>query len=274
MFKRVIKKVFFFSFIVTMYSSYAQNSSRLKETQSPLYLDPSQPTEKRVADLMGRMTLEDKVYQMNQFVGLDHMKKGNPNDDKENNDAQGFYKTLSVNDVTAMCEEGKIGSFLHVLTAKEANYLQELALKSPLKIPVLIGIDAIHGNALVSGTTVYPSPIGLASTWNDDFLYSIGKQTAKEMRATGSHWTFTPNIDILRDPRWGRVGETLGEDPFMVGNMGAAMINGFQQGDFTGTQKVIACVKHLIGGGESINGLNAAPADISPYTKRSPSSTL
>ena len=268
MFKRVIKKVFFLSFIVTMYSSYAQNSSGLKSDSSPLYLDPLQPTEKRIADLMGRMTLEDKVYQMNQFVGLDHMKKGNPNDDKENNDAQGFYKTLSVNDVSAMCEEGKIGSFLHVLTAKEANYLQELALKSPLKIPVLIGIDAIHGNALVPGTTVYPSPIGLASTWNDDFLYSIGKQTAKEMRATGSHWTFTPNIDILRDPRWGRVGETLGEDPFMVGNMGAAMINGFQQGDFTGTEKVIACVKHLIGGGESINGLNAAPADISIRTLR------
>ena len=268
MFKRVIKKVIFFSFIVTMYSSYAQNSSGLKSDSSPLYLDPLQPTEKRIADLMGRMTLEDKVYQMNQFVGLDHMKKGNPNDDKENNDAQGFYKTLSVNDVSAMCEEGKIGSFLHVLTAKEANYLQELALKSSLKIPVLIGIDAIHGNALVPGTTVYPSPIGLASTWNDDFLYSIGKQTAKEMRATGSHWTFTPNIDILRDPRWGRVGETLGEDPFMVGNMGAAMINGFQQGDFTGTQKVIACVKHLIGGGESINGLNAAAADISVRTLR------
>ena len=268
MFKKVIKKVFFFSFIVTMYCSYAQNSSRLNQTPSPLYLDPTQPTEKRVADLMSRMTLEDKVYQMNQFVGLDHMKKGNPNDDKENNDAQGFYKTLSVNDVTAMCEEGKIGSFLHVLTAKEANYLQELALKSPLKIPVLIGIDAIHGNALVSGTTVYPSPIGLASTWNDDFLYSVGRQTAKEMRATGSHWTFTPNIDVLRDPRWGRVGETFGEDPFMVGNMGAAMIRGFQQDDFTGTQKVIACAKHMIGGGESINGLNAAPADISVRTLR------
>jgi beta-glucosidase len=84
---------------------------------------------------MGRMTLEDKVSQMNQFVGLDHMKQGNPDDDKENNDAQGFYKTLSVNDVSKMCEEGKIGSFLHVLTAKEANHLQALALKSPLKIP-------------------------------------------------------------------------------------------------------------------------------------------
>ncbi|MDG1042944.1 MAG: glycoside hydrolase family 3 protein, partial [Flavobacteriaceae bacterium] len=268
MFKRVITKGALFSFIVTMCSSYAQNSANLNSDSTPLYLDPLQPTEKRIDDLMGRMTLEDKVYQMNQFVGLDHMKQGNPNDDKENNDAQGFYKTLSVNDVSKMCEEGKIGSFLHVLTAKEANYLQELALRSPLKIPVLIGIDAIHGNALVSGTTVYPSPIGLASTWDDDFFYSIGKQTAKEMRATGSHWTFTPNIDILRDPRWGRVGETLGEDPFMVGNMGAAMINGFQQGDFTGTEKVIACVKHLIGGGESVNGLNAAAADISVRTLR------
>ena len=238
------------------------------KNNSIVYLDPAATTENRVNDLMQRMTLEDKVYQMNQFVGLDHMRKGNPNDDKANNDAQGFYKDLSINDVTNLTIEGKIGSFLHVLTAKEANYLQELALKSPLKIPVLIGIDAIHGNALVSGTTVYPSPIGLASTWDDTFLYSIGKQTAKEMRATGSHWTFTPNIDILRDPRWGRVGETLGEDPFMVGNMGAAMINGFQQDDFTGTQKVIACVKHLIGGGESINGLNAAPADISLRTLR------
>jgi len=239
-----------------------------KKINKPKYLNPILSIEKRVADLMQRMTLEDKVSQMNQFVGLEHMRSGNPNDDKANNDAQGFYKDLSINDVTKLTIDGKIGSFLHVLTAKEANYLQELALKSPLKIPLLIGIDAIHGNALVSGTTVYPSPIGLASTWDDSFLYSVGKQTAKEMRATGSHWAFTPNIDILRDPRWGRVGETLGEDPFMVGNMGASMINGFQQGDFTGTQKVIACAKHLIGGGESINGLNAAPADISIRTLR------
>ena len=239
-----------------------------KKINNPKYLNPLLSIDKRVTDLMQRMTLEDKVSQMNQFVGLEHMRSGNPNDDKANNDAQGFYKDLSINDVTKLTIEGKIGSFLHVLTAEEANYLQELALKSPLKIPLLIGIDAIHGNALVSGTTVYPSPIGLASTWDDSFLYSVGKQTAKEMRATGSHWAFTPNIDILRDPRWGRVGETLGEDPFMVGNMGASMINGFQQGDFTGTQKVIACAKHLIGGGESINGLNAAPADISSRTLR------
>ncbi|MEJ6674108.1 MAG: glycoside hydrolase family 3 N-terminal domain-containing protein, partial [Polaribacter sp.] len=196
-------KTIILSAIIMLFLSFKTNND------DPIYLDSFHSIEARVTDLMSRMTLEDKVYQMNQFVGLEHMKKGNPDDDKKNNDAQGFYKTLSVNDVSKMCEEGKIGSFLHVLTAEEANYLQELALKSPLKIPVLIGIDAIHGNALVSGTTVYPSPIGLASTWNDDFLYSVGKQTAKEMRASGSHWAFTPNIDILRDPRWGRVGETF-----------------------------------------------------------------
>ena len=141
------------------------------------------------------------------------------------NDAQGFYKGLFSDDVAQMTKEGKIGSFLHVLTTEEANLLQELVLQSRLKIPILIGIDAIHGNALVSGTTVYPSPISLASTWSDEFLYAVGKQSAKEMRATGSHWAFTPNIDVLRDPRWGRVGETFGEDSYMVGNMGASSIS-------------------------------------------------
>ena len=86
------------------------------------------------------------------------------------------------------------------------------------------------------------------------------------MRATGSHWAFTPNIDVLRDPRWGRVGETFGEDPFMVGNLGASMINGFQLNDFTGTNKVIACAKHMIAGSEPINGLNASPMDVSMRT--------
>ena len=239
------------------------------QSKSPLYLDASQPVELRLEDLMDRMTLEEKVYQMNQFVGLDHMRQAEKNlteEELHSNDAQGFYKGLFSDDVAQMTKEGKIGSFLHVLTTEEANLLQELALQSPLKIPILIGIDAIHGNALVSGTTVYPSPITLASTWSDSFLYDIGKQSAKEMRATGSHWAFTPNIDVLRDPRWGRVGETFGEDPYMVGNMGAAMINGFQQGDFSGPEKVIACAKHMIAGGEPVNGLNAAPMDVSLRT--------
>ncbi len=248
----------------TVFNSIGQEDSSYK-----LYLDSSKSHIDRLNDLMSRMTLEDKVYQMNQFVGLDHMRKAEKDlspEDLVNNDAQGFYKGVFSNDVMKMTQEGKIGSFLHVLTAEEANLLQELANESRLKIPILIGIDAIHGNALFNGATVYPSPITLASTWSDDFLFDVGRQTALEMRATGSHWAFTPNIDVLRDPRWGRVGETFGEDPYMVGNLGASMIKGFQLNDFTGTNKVIACAKHMIAGSEPINGLNASPMDVSMRT--------
>ena len=241
----------------------------VSQNQTPGYLNPNISVENRVKDLMSRMTLKEKVYQMNQFVGLDHMRKAEENlteDELHSNDAQGFYKGLFSDDVAEMTRRGEIGSFLHVLTAEESNLLQELAAESRLKIPLLIGIDAIHGNALVSGSTVYPSPITLASTWEDSYLEIIGMQTAKEMRATGSQWAFTPNIDVLRDPRWGRVGETFGEDPYLIGKLGAAMIRGFQQNDFTGTEKVIACAKHMIAGGEPINGLNAAPMDVSMRT--------
>ena len=259
-----LKGLIFVFIILSLGTISADEDSSYK-----LYLDSSKSNKDRLNDLMSRMTLEDKVYQMNQFVGLDHMRKAEKDlspEDLLNNDAQGFYKGVYSTDVMRMTQEGKIGSFLHVLTAEEGNLLQELAYKSRLQIPILIGIDAIHGNALFSGATVYPSPIALASTWKDEFLFDIGRQTALEMRATGSHWAFTPNIDVLRDPRWGRVGETFGEDPFMVGNLGAAMINGFQLNDYTGIDKVIACAKHMIAGSEPINGLNASPMDVSLRT--------
>ena len=254
-----------------IYFIYGFSFLGFSQNSSPIYLNPNASVENRVNDLMDRMTLEEKVYQMNQFVGLDHMRQAEKDlteEELHSNDSQGFYKGLFSDDVAEMTRRGEIGSFLHVLTAEESNLLQELAAQSRLKIPLLIGIDAIHGNALVSGATVYPSPITLASTWTDSFLEVIGTQTAKEMRATGSHWTFTPNIDVLRDPRWGRVGETFGEDHFLVGNLGAAMIRGLQQEDFTGIDKVIACAKHMIAGGEPINGLNAAPMDVSLRTLR------
>ena len=233
------------------------------------YLDSDLDVTKRVEDLMNRMTLYEKACQMNQFVGLEHMKKAEKDlspEDMKKSDAQGFYKGVFSEDVKQMIIDGQIGSFLHVITAEEANYLQQLANKSKLKIPLLIGIDAIHGNALYRGATVYPSPITIASTWDENNSYDVGVQTALEMRSTGSHWAFTPNIDVMRDARWGRVGETFGEDPYLVTQMGTAMINGLQQGDFTGTKKVIACAKHLIAGSEPINGLNLSPMDISERT--------
>ena len=255
-------RYFFIFFSLFFVASYAQE----KTTN---YLDSSLSVDKRIDDLMSRMTLFEKACQMNQFVGLEHMKKSEKDlseEDMKKSDTQGFYKGIFSTDVEQMVINGHIGSFLHVITAREANYLQELAYKSKLKIPLLIGIDAIHGNALYKGATVYPSPITIASTWNEKNSYVVGLQTAFEMRSTGSHWAFTPNIDVMRDPRWGRVGETFGEDPFLVSQMGLAMINGLQQDDFTGSEKVIACAKHLIAGSEPINGLNLSPMDISERT--------
>lgn len=233
------------------------------------YMDADLNINERIDDLMSRMTLYEKACQMNQFVGLEHMKKAEKDlspEDIKKSDAQGFYKGVFSDDVKQMIINGQIGSFLHVITAEEANYLQQLANESKLKIPLLIGIDAIHGNALYRGATVYPSPITIASTWDENNSYDVGVQTAFEMRSTGSHWAFTPNVDVMRDARWGRVGETFGEDPYLVTQMGNAMINGLQQEDFTGINKVIACAKHLIAGSEPINGLNLSPMDISERT--------
>ncbi|WP_428841717.1 glycoside hydrolase family 3 N-terminal domain-containing protein [Halalkalibaculum roseum] len=240
-------------------------------TQNRDYTNPKLPIEDRVDNLLNKMTLEEKVAQMAQFVGLEHMKKAEQNlsaEELANNDAQGFYENLHSSEVAQMVREGKIGSFLHVTTIEEANHLQELAQESRLQIPLLIGIDAIHGNGLNRGATVYPSPISLASTWDTTLVKTIGRQTAKEMRAMGAQWTFSPNIEVARDPRWGRVGETFGEDPKLVSDFGVKLIQGLQGTDSDFTDNVIANAKHAIGGGESVNGLNAAPADISDHSLR------
>ena len=247
--------IFFISF-----SLIAQNN--------PLYLDSNADIEDRLSDLMARMTLEEKVGQMCQYVGLAYLKKQKRNKrasgdvSKLNKDAFAMYG-LSESEIIQEIIDGKIGSFLHVLDPEEVNYLQGFTLESRLKIPLIIGIDAIHGNAMVRGTTVYPSPISIAATFNNDFAYDVAKQSAREMRATGSQWTFMPNIDVARDPRWGRVGETFGEDPFLVGEMGKAMIMGFQGEDFSKPNNVIACAKHMIAGAEPLNGLNISPMDVS-----------
>jgi beta-glucosidase len=245
--------------------TFIQFDLNAQKDKTPIYLDTKQPINKRLDDLISRMTLEEKLGQMCQYVGIEHQKEAAKSRGKiaANNDALAFYKGISEDSLKKMVIKGDIGSFLHVVTAKEANEMQTLAMKSRLKIPLIIGIDAIHGNAMVSGTTVFPTPLSMSSSWNLDLVEKISVATAKEMRATGSHWTFTPNIDIARDARWGRVGETFGEDTYLVTKMGVATVKGLQGKDFSGSENVISCIKHLIGGGESFNGTNAAPTDIS-----------
>lgn len=243
-----------------------------KSEKKPLYKDASLPISVRVADLMSYMTLKEKVAQMCQYVGPNHIRETQKNMGKKaigsNDDAHGFYPGLSINDLYRLTEEGLVGSFLHVFTAKESNSLQRLAMKSRLQIPLLIGIDAIHGDALCSGATVYPTPIGQASSFDVTLVKKICEEAATEIRANGAHWTFTPNLDVARDARWGRVGETFGEDPYLVSCMGVASIKGLQGDGFQNSKNVIACAKHLLAGSEPSNGTNAAPMDVSERTLR------
>ncbi len=230
------------------------------------YKNPSLSAEVRTDDLLSRMTLTEKVGQMCQYVGIEHIKKSEKYltlKEMQSGDAHGVYPSLHSSKMPDLIKKGEIGSFLHVVDPKEANQLQQYASESRLGIPLIIGIDAIHGNGLVNGSTIYPSPLTMASSWNLDLVRQSSVETALEMRATGSQWTFTPNIDIARDPRWGRVGETFGEDTFLVSEMGVAVIEGLQQGDFTGDKKVLANAKHFVAGGEPVNGLNLAPMDLS-----------
>lgn len=239
------------------------------QSDKPLYLDATQPAEKRADDLLSRMTLQEKVAQMSQYVGIEHMKAAEKEmtlEEMKQSHAQGFYPNLHSSELVEMTKQGLIGSFLHVTTSREANQLQSYAAESRLKIPVLIGIDAIHGTGLYRGATIYSTPIGQASTFEPSLIEKASRETALEMRATGTHWAFTPNVEVARDARWGRVGETFGEDPLLVGQMGAATVRGLQTENFTGEDKVIACAKHFIGGSQPINGINGAPCDVSDRT--------
>ncbi|MBP5567086.1 MAG: glycoside hydrolase family 3 C-terminal domain-containing protein [Bacteroidales bacterium] len=223
--------------------------------------DASLPVEKRVKLLLKEMTLEEKIGQMCQYVGPCYVPpdQGSP---YKNIDASD--ENLGDPDMADRVREGKVGSFMHVLTGEEAHQLQLLASESRLAIPLLFGIDAIHGNGLRAGCTVYPSNINLASTFRPEIMEEIGAQTAIEMRKTAMVWTFSPNLDVARDARWGRMGETFGEDPWLVSQLGKYMIWGLQGRDRNYSEgKVMACAKHLIAGGEPFGGLNASPMDIS-----------
>ena len=206
------------------------------------YQDASQSIEVRTQDLLGRMTLEEKIGQMIQIDG---------NEDGE-----------------IWIREKHIGSILHV-TGDEAERLQRVAAETRLGIPLLCGIDAVHGHAFHDGATVFPSQLGMASSWNEMLLEKVAEVTAKEVILTGLHWTFSPVLCLARDIRWGRVDETFGEDPYLSGRLGAAMVRGYQGRDLVEPYSILACAKHFVAYGETQGGRDSAESDVTERKLRS-----
>lgn len=199
------------------------------------YRDAHLPAPERTRDLLGRMTLEQKLGQLVQADGRVNAEE--------------------------LVRQGRAGSFLHILGEKTIA-LQRLAEACELGIPLIFGIDAIHGHAFWPGATVFPTQLALSCAWNPELLEHMGRVTAKEMLATGLHWTFSPVLCISRDLRWGRVGETFGEDPYLIGELGKALVQGLQGSDIGAPDSVLACAKHYAGYSETLGGRDATEADL------------
>ncbi|NLG84819.1 MAG: beta-glucosidase [Firmicutes bacterium] len=230
--------------------------------ERPVYLDANASPEARAEDLLARMTLEEKVGQVTQ-IEIHRLQKGFWGGGEL--DPDWLQKVLVDYAVGSILSggDGVPAKNAPAGWAKMTNTIQEWAQKTRLKIPVLYGIDAVHGHNGVVGAAIYPHNLGMAATFDPAGVEEYGRLTADEVRATGIHWTFAPVLDVARDPRWGRTVETFGEDPYLVGVMGASVIRGFQS-----TGKVMACGKHFLGYSAAENGLDRNPADFSERALR------
>ncbi len=204
-----------------------------------LYRDKTQTPEARAQDLLARMTVPEKIAQMLQLP----------------------YSKMTREDALAWAKKG-LGSFLHVL-GDNARELQSLALQTRLGIPVLFGIDAIHGHALNEHATVFPTQLAAACSWNRQLVEEMGRVTAREVATDGLHWTFSPVLCLGRDTRWGRVNETFGEDPHLAGELGAAIIKGYQGEGMDGEENILACAKHYLGYGEAVGARDSCDTEMS-----------
>ena len=184
--------------------------------------------------MLSEMTVEEKVGQMQQVS-------------RESFRPEVFER---------FCELGG-GSFLHVL-GENAGGIRDQAAKTRMKIPPIFGIDAIHGHSLLNGAVIFPSQLATACSWNPELIEEMGQVTAREVNANGLDWVFSPVLCIGRDTRWGRVDETFGEDPYLVGELGAAIVRGYEK-----DRLVAACLKHYLGYGEATGGRDSYDTEVS-----------
>ena len=194
--------------------------------------------EQRVEDLLRQMTLAEKVGQMNQVEsGGDH----------------------AIDHLRHSIQAGHIGSVLNQVDVEIVNELQRVAVhESRLGIPLLVGRDVIHGFK-----TVMPIPLGQAASWDPDLVRDCARVAAREAARSGVNWTFAPMIDITRDPRWGRIAESLGEDAYLASELGVAMVEGFQGDDLASVGSIAACAKHFAGYGAVESGRDYATTNVS-----------
>jgi beta-glucosidase len=200
--------------------------------------------EKRIDSLLSKMTLEEKLGQLQTLDG----------------DADGNYRPEQVE----LIRKGQLGSTLNIRGAARTNKLQHIAMdESRLKIPVLFGFDVIHGYR-----TILPVPLAVASTWDPASAEQAAAIAASEASSAGVRWTYAPMVDIARDPRWGRIVEGAGEDPFLGAVMARAQVLGFQGADYGAPDKIVACAKHFVGYGAAEAGRDYNTTDIPERTLR------
>lgn len=210
----------------------------------PLYKDAKAPIEKRIDDLISRMTLEEKVLQLNQYT---------------------LGRNNNVNNVGEEVKKvpSEIGSLIYFdINPELRNSMQKKAMEeSRLGIPIIFGYDAIHGFR-----TIYPISLGQACSWNPGLVEQACAVSAQEARMSGVDWTFSPMIDVARDPRWGRVAEGYGEDPYTNGVFAAVSVRGYQGDDMSAENRMAACLKHYVGYGASEAGRDYVYTEISAQT--------
>lgn len=208
------------------------------------YLNPALPIAQRVSDLLGRMTLEEKVGQMMQL------------------DAR-------TGELDELIVKRHVGSILHTSPDNLVRAAQIVRNETRLGIPLLVGDDCIHGYSFWPGATIFPSQLGMACSWDARKVEEAARITAEEVACTGVHWTFSPVLCIGRDTRWGRIDETFGEDPVLIGELASAMVKGYQKhaqaGDAFDEDAILACAKHFAGYSYTQGGRDASEADL---TKR------
>ena len=204
-------------------------------------MSAQQTVDQRVEEILGRMTIEDKIGQLNQMDGRRDIEK-----------------------VKQEVREGTLGSIMNIVDPAVTDELQRIAIEeSPSGLPLLFARDVVHGF-----NTVLPIPLGMAASWDDALIEEAARNTAVEATEKGIRWAFAPMMDIARDARWGRIAESFGEDTYMAGRLAVAVVKGYQGESLSDPKSMAACAKHFVGYGDAEGGRDYNTTSIPPRTLR------